>query len=57
MESNDDDCHTPLDPAPSALVDDVTAITKLVTQLLRYDWSLEPHLRPITSQYFTLLQK
>lgn len=51
---------TPLscsDHTPSPLVDDVTAIAKLITQMLKNDWSLDPYLQPITSQYFTLLQK
>ena len=45
------------DPAPSSLVEGVTGVAKLVTQILKHDWSLESYLRPITSQYFTLLQR
>lgn len=45
------------DSTPSSLVEDVTAVAKLVIQVLRHNWSLAEYLHPITSQYFTLLQK
>ena len=47
----------PSDSTPSLLVGGVVAIARLVTQVLKHNWSLEVLLRPITSQYFTLLQK
>lgn len=46
-----------VDPTPSSLVEGVAAIARMVTQVLKHDWSLEEYLRPITSLYFTLLHK
>ena len=49
--------YFPSDSTPSLLVGGVASIARLVTQVLKHSWSLEVLLRPITSQYFTLLQK
>ena len=45
-----------IDPSPSRQVERVTEIAKLVTEMLKHDWSLAVYLRPITSQYFNIIQ-
>lgn len=47
----------PLDSSPLPIVTRVTEITRLVTQMLKNDWSLASHLQPITSQYLFIVQK
>ena len=44
------------DPSPSRQVERVTEIAKLVTEMLKHDWTLAVYLRPITSQYFNIIQ-
>ena len=44
------------DPGQNLQVERVTEIAKLVTQLLKHNWSLAIYLRPITSQYFKIIQ-
>ena len=46
-----------LDSSPLPIIMRVTEITRLVTQMLKNDWSLASHLQPITSQYFFIIQK
>ena len=45
-----------IDPSPSRQVERVTEIAKLVTEILKHDWSLAAYLRPITLQYFNVIQ-
>lgn len=44
------------EPGQNLQVERVTEIAKLVTQLLKHNWSLAVYLRPITSQYFKIIQ-
>lgn len=44
------------DPSPSRQVERVTEIAKLVTEMLKHDWSLAGYLHPITLQYFNIIQ-
>lgn len=44
------------EPSPNRQIERVTEIAKLVTQILKHDWSLDVYLRPITSQYFNIIQ-
>ena len=44
------------DPSPNRQVERVTEIAKLVTEMLKNDWTLAVYLRPITSQYFNIIQ-
>ena len=46
-----------LDSSAEELVTRVTETALLVTQMLKSDWSLATELYPITSQYFSILQR
>ncbi|XP_064385444.1 nucleoporin NUP188-like isoform X2 [Halichondria panicea] len=46
-----------VDSTQHPLVAMVTDIARLVTVILSSDWTLNEHFQPITSQYFTIIQK
>ena len=50
-------CTLSADSTSHPVVERVAQVARLVTEILKQDWSLAPHLRPITSQYFAIIQK